>query len=257
MPYNTLTYQKKGNVGVCKIADTLDGKEKVFEFSEELAAFCEKVFEDADIRVMVLTGDKDRFFSMNKDLIEEVACGGKALPHSLPSVAGPVAKIDIPVIAAINGDANGLGLELALACDIRVAAKTACFGFPHIKNGVIPWDGGTQRLSRLVGKAKAMEMILTGDMIDSNQAFSAGLVGKVVEPSELMQTVSNIADKIAAKGPFALKYAKEAVNKGMDLTLNQGLSLEADLYFLLHTTKDRTEGIKAFQEKRDPVFEGR
>jgi enoyl-CoA hydratase/carnithine racemase len=257
MLYNTLIYQKKGNVAVCKIADTLDEKDRVVEFSQELAALCEKVFADADIRVMVLTGDKDRFFSMGMDLIEELTCGSEALPHSLPSVAGSVAKIDIPVIAAINGDANGLGLELALACDIRVAAKTAGFGFPHIKNGVIPWDGGTQRLSRLVGKAKAMEMILTGDMIDSKEAFCAGLVSKVVEPSELMQTVSDMADKIALKGPFALKYAKEAVNKGMDLTLNQGLSLEADLYFLLHTTKDRTEGIKAFQEKRNPVFEGR
>jgi enoyl-CoA hydratase/carnithine racemase len=156
----------------------------------------------------------------------------------------------------IGGDAIGLGLELALACDIRIAADTAHFGFPHIKEGLIPWDGGTQRLSRVVGQAKAMEMILTGEVIDAEEAYRIGLLSKVVPAEELMPVTIDMAREMASKGPIALRYAKEAIQKGMDLTLEQGLRLEADLYFLLHTTKDRTEGITAFREKRTPEFEG-
>jgi enoyl-CoA hydratase/carnithine racemase len=173
------------------------------------------------------------------------------------SVAGPIADLDRPVITGIEGDAIGLGLELALASDIRIAAATAQFGFPHIKKGLIPWDGGIQRLARVVGKAKAMEMILTGGLMDADEARRIGLVSKVVSSEELMPVTMDMAREMASKGPIALRYAKEAIQKGMDLTLEQGLRLEADLYFLLHTTKDRTEGIKAFREKRTPEFEGR
>jgi enoyl-CoA hydratase/carnithine racemase len=161
------------------------------------------------------------------------------------------------VIAAINGDATGQGLELALACDIRVATEASHFGLPHIKKGLIPWDGGTQRLSRLVGSGKTLEMILTGEMIDAQEALRIGLVNKVVPREELMKAVTGLAQEMASKGPIALRYAKEAIHKGMDLTLEQGLRLEADLYLLLHTTKDRSEGIKAFREKKVPRFEGR
>jgi enoyl-CoA hydratase/carnithine racemase len=127
----------------------------------------------------------------------------------------------------------------------------------HILDGDIPWGGGTQRLSRLVGKAPAMEMILTGKMIDAHEAYRIGLVSKVVSSEELTTEATNIAQAIGSKGPIALRYAKEAICKGMDLRLDQGLRLEADLYFLLHTTQDRIEGIRAFQEKRKPNFKGR
>ena len=168
-----------------------------------------------------------------------------------------IASIDRPVISAIDGEVTGLGLELALACDIRIATEISHFGLPHVREGLIPWDGGTQRLSRLVGRSKAMEMILTGEIIDAQEAYRIGLVNRVVPPKELMSLVMDMAREIASKGPVALRYAKEAIHKGMDLTLEQGLRLEADLYFLLHTTKDRTEGIRAFQEKSSPRFEGR
>jgi enoyl-CoA hydratase/carnithine racemase len=151
----------------------------------------------------------------------------------------------------------GQGLELALACDIRICSSKARLGMPQVANGDIPWDGGTQRLARLVGRGKALEMILLGETIDSAEAGRIGLVNQVVPDEKLSETVMLIAGEISKKGPLALRFAKEAIFKGMDMTLEQGLRLEADLYYLLHTTSDREEGVKAFQEKRTPKFEGR
>ncbi len=173
------------------------------------------------------------------------------------SFTEPISKLDRPVVAAISGDAIGQGLELALACDIRIASETSCFGMSHIKSGLIPWDGGTQRLSRLVGKSKALEMILTGEMIEAQEALRIGLVNKVVPKKDLTEVTMKMAKEMASKGPIALRYTKEAIYKGMDMTLEQGLRLEADLYLLIHTSKDRTEGIQAFREKRTPKFEGK
>jgi enoyl-CoA hydratase/carnithine racemase len=172
-------------------------------------------------------------------------------------IAEPIAKIDQPVIAAIQSDALGPGLEMVLACDLRIAAETARFGLPQIKAGLIPGNGGTQRLARLAGRGKALEMILTGETIDAREAYRVGLVNKVAPLQELMSTVMGMAREMASKGSIALRYTKEAVYQGMDLTLEQGLRLEADLYLLIHTTKDRIEGITAFREKRAPKFEGK
>jgi enoyl-CoA hydratase len=151
----------------------------------------------------------------------------------------------------------GQGLELALACDIRIASETSYFGMPHIKSGLIPWDGGTQRLSRLVGRGKALEMILTGEIIDAQEALRIGLVHRVVPKKDLTEVTMKLAQEMASKGPIALRYTKEAVYKGMDMTLEQGLRLEADLYLLIHTSKDRSKGIQAFRAKRTPKFGGK
>ena len=169
----------------------------------------------------------------------------------------PVAKLDQPVIAAIHGNLFGQGLELVLACDIRIASEKSHFGFSHIKAGLIPGDGGTQRLSRLVGKGKALEMILLGETIDAQEAYRIDLVNSVIPSEELMTAVTKMAQEMASKAPISLRYTKEAIHKGMDLTLEQGLHLEADLYLLIHTTRDRTEGIKAFREKKKYQFEGK
>jgi len=171
-------------------------------------------------------------------------------------VAASLASLEKPVIAIINGDALGEGLELALACDVRIAVPDAHFGLPEITTGLIPSDGGTQRLPRIVGRGKALEMILTGEIIDSAEALEYGLVTKIVPADMLTAEAETLAKSIAAKAPVSLRYIKEAINKGMDMTMEQGLRLEADLYFLLHTTADRTEGINAFRQKKPPEFKG-
>lgn len=214
----------------------------------ELDVVCQEVNYDTSVRAAVITGSGAVF-------CRDSAPGrGKQAGFSL---SGPVASLNCPVIAAVNGDATGLGLELALACDIRIAARGARFSLPGIRSGRLPQDGASQRLPRLVGRARAMELMLTGDEISAAEALRIGLVSRVVPAKEVLPAALEMGREMAGKATLALKYCKEAVYKGLDMTLAQGLQLEGDLYFLLHTTRDRTEGITAFKEKRRPMFEGK
>jgi enoyl-CoA hydratase len=242
LPQNTIIYAKTGHVA--RITLNREGAKNVInqEMAQELADICEAVNQDDDIYVVIITGAGEAF------------CGGGEVKAD---VAAEVAAIDKPVIAAVNGEALGEGLELALACDIRITSDKASFGLPQVASGAIPVNGGTQRLPRLIGKGKAMELILTGEVINAQEAFNIGLVSKVVPDENLAAEVEALAMKMASQAPISLRFVKEAVTKGMDLTLDQGLRLEGDLYFLLHTTADRTEGIKAFLEKRKAGFEGK
>lgn len=246
MPYVTIIHTKEDHVARLTLNRPETNNAINQQLAQELEDACSQVNQDNDIYVVIITGAGDKAF-----------CGGSEpeVGRRL-SVAAAVANIDRPVMAAINGDALGQGLELALSGDIRLASDRARFGFPEVGMGLIPMDGGTQRLSRIVGRAKALELILTAEVIDAKEALEIGLVSKVVAPENLAAESEAIARAIATKGPIALRYVKEAVNKGLDLTLEQGLRLEADLYFMLHTTTDRTEGIKAFLEKRRPQFKG-
>ena len=175
----------------------------------------------------------------------------------LPLFADSIDRIDRPTIACITGDAIGKGLELVMACDIRIAAGGSRFGLPQIKEGCIPQDGGTQRLARLVGLGKALEMILTGELIGAEDALRCGLVNRVEPDGQSMKTALAMADDLASKAPVAVRYVREAIYNGMDLTLDQGLRMEEDLYLLLFATHDRVEGINAFKEKRKPLFTGK
>lgn len=172
------------------------------------------------------------------------------------SVTEPIAALEIPVLMGMDGYVLGQVLELALACDIRFATPQSRFGFPEIQAGIIPCDGGTQRLSRLVGKAKALEMMFTAEAIDSKSAWQIGLVNRILEREDLFSGMMGLSREMSLKSPTSFAYVKEAIHKGMDLTLEQGLRLEADLYYLMHTTNDRREGIGAFREKRKPKFNG-
>ena len=218
------------------------------QLAQELAELCQQVNQDEQVVVVIISGAGPSF-CIGSDL--ELA---RAL--SLITPARAVAGIEKPVIAAINGEAMGLGLELALSCDLRIASEEVHLGLPQSSQGTIPWDGGSQRLPRIVGKARALELLLTSRTIDAAEALRIGLINKIVPAKNLLPETQALASQLATKGPIALKYAKEAVNKGLDLTMEQGLRLEADLYFLLHTTADRTEGVRAFLEKRTPRFKG-
>jgi len=251
MLYQTVSLQKADHITVVHLKEIVNDPMGVARLSVELTEISAEITWDEEVRVVVVAG------SLNAGPNRTVSGTGEEEEMKLFSIAEPISKIDRPVIAAIQGDALGQGLEMALACDIRIAAETSRFGLPQIQTGLIPWDGGTQRLTRLVGRGRALEMILTGKTIHAEEAQRMGLVNRVVPPQGLMEVTMKMAREMASKGSIALKYTKEAVYQGMDLTLEQGLRLEADLYLLIHTTEDRTEGIKAFREKRVPKFEGK
>jgi enoyl-CoA hydratase/carnithine racemase len=246
VPYMSINYLKKGHIALITLNRPDVGNAVDLKMVQEMEEVCARINGDGDIYVVSITGAGDAF------------CAGGELDESI-FARGPadfIAGIECPVIAAINGDALGQGLEIALSCDIRLAAEGSHLGLPQASRGIMPVDGGTQRLPRIVGRGKALEMLLTAGVITAEEALEIGLVSKVVPAGSLADEALKLAETIAAKGPLALRYLKEAVIKGMDMTLEQGLRLEADLYFLLHTTNDRTEGIEAFREKRTPEFKG-
>jgi len=256
MSDKALSYEIRNNVCILKIFGPPTSENRDLQLSDRLYNFCEEVNGNGELRVVIVTDASEGALYFQEDIVEDRSITREIPSEKWRSLAEPISKIDRPVIAAITGDAIGQGLELVLACDIRIAAETSHFGLPHVKGDMIPWDGGTQRLSRLVGKGKALEMILTGRQIDCLEAQRIGLVNKIVSLETVLTAAEEMAREMASKGPISLQYTKEAVNKGMDMTLEQGLRLEADLYMLIHTTRDREEGIKAYQEKRQPDFHG-
>jgi enoyl-CoA hydratase/carnithine racemase len=238
-----------GNYVVLDLTDQPAGEVAAAQIAMDMAELCKRIAWDERVRVVVLSfpGGMDRELQTGPYTIDA---------EERLSLAEPVAGLKQPVIAAIRGDALGPGLELALACDIRIGTENSCFGLPQIRQGAMPADGGTQRLPRLVGQGKAMQMVLTGEPISAEEACRLGLVQRIVPPASLMQTATEMARDMAEKSPLSLSYAKEALHKGLDLTLDQGIKMEMDLYLLLFSTTDRIEGITAFREKRKPAFEG-
>ena len=226
----------------------------------ELRAVCEAISQDDDVRLAALTGAGDAFCAGDEEDPAQFADG--ASPEEVRAYLEPrraasfLGGVEKPMIAAINGDALGHGLELALACDIRIASEGARLGMTQIAQGGIPWDGGAQRLARIVGRAWAADMLLNGRVLDAEEALRIGLVHRVVPASELAGCVERMASTMAALAPIATRYAKEVVLKGMDMTLEQGLRLEADLNVILQTTRDRAEGVASFLSRREPTYTG-
>ena len=220
-----------------------------------------RVSTDDEIRVAVLTGAGDRAF-----------CAGADLKNPLPSSDSPAPRefgqdtsdslldgldTDKPLVCAINGHAVGGGLELALACDIRIASSAARLGLPEVKVGTIPGSGGTQLLPRTIGRSHAMHMLLTGELIDAERALAWGLVSEVVAPDEVRERANEIGRTIAANAPLAVRAVKRLVRQGADIPLPTALSMERYAWGLLRDTQDRTEGRTAFREKRPPEYRGR
>jgi len=226
----------------------------------ELKRCFESVADADDVRVVVVTGAGAKAFSAGADIREFVE------PQAPTRFRDARRRVDFraamdrcpqPIIAAIGGFAFGGGLELALACDMRIAAANATLGLTEVNLAIIPGGGGTQRLPRIVGRGKALEMILTGARIPADEALRIGLVERVVPEGQALAAATELARTLAARAPVALRYAKEAVVKGLELPLADGLRLETDLSTLLRTTEDRVEGAKAFLEKRPPRWTGR
>src|SRR6266536_937800 len=226
----------------------------------ELADAVGHIEGDEAVRGVILTGAGSKAFAAGADIAELVGQGpmeGKARALAGQQMMRRLERCGKPVIAAVNGFALGGGCELAMACHLRVASDSAKFGQPEVKLGIAPGYGGTQRLPRLVGKGVALELILTGEPIDAREAYRIGLVNKVVPPAELLPTTERTLRGILALGPLAVRLALEAVDQGLEMTLDQGLLLEANHFGLLAATRDMKEGLTAFLEKRAPRFEGR
>jgi enoyl-CoA hydratase/carnithine racemase len=247
--YCSLTFENHGGYVVLDLTNRAVDAGAVLQTAMDLEDVCTRIAWDEQIRVVVLCFDGS---GDERSPLYRAPIGG-VQPFSL---AGPISALRQPVIAAIRGSALGQWLELALACDIRIGTESARFGLPQISCGSMPSDGGTQRLPRIVGRGRAMQMILTGETIDAEDACRSGLINRVVPASKLLQASTDMARKMAEQSPLSLSYAKEALNKALDLTLDQGIRMEMDLYLLLFSTMDRVEGITAFKEKRKPKFEG-
>ena len=260
--YETILYEKRDRIAII----TINRPERMNAINPQTSfdlytAWCD-FRDDPDLWVAILTGAGEKAFSAGNDLVETARSGREEAP-TRSRLSAPFGgntrgfQSWKPAIAAINGYCLAGGLELALACDIRIAAEHSQFGLPEVTWSLIPGAGGTQRLPRAVPLAMAMDMILTAERIDSTAALRAGLISRVVPLAELMPTALHLAQTICTRGPLAVRAAKESILRGLDMTLEQGLALEALLARNVGHSEDAREGPRAFAEKRKPQFQGR
>jgi enoyl-CoA hydratase len=257
--YETLLVERRERVAIVTINRPEKRNALNIQTRTEGALVLDELREDESVGVVIFTGAGDKAFVAGADIAE--FAGRTALTQRDVmlgrSLFTAIDAFPKPVIAMVNGYCLGGGCELALACDLRIASETASFGQPEINLGIIPGGGGTQRLTRLIGEGKAMEMILTGDIIDAQTAFNLGLVNLVVPAADLAAKTLEIANRIAEKSPIALRMAKEAVKLASRSNLDEGLRREVDLFALCFSSEDKDEGVKAFLEKRKPAFTGK
>ena len=260
MNYENLKLEKKNQIAYITIDRPKVLNALNMQTMGELRDAFTQIKDDAEVRVALLTGAGDKAFVAGADINElqrNNAVEAKAYTHRGQAVLELIENLGKPVIACINGFALGGGCELALACTMRLASENARLGQPEVKLGIIGGYGGTQRLPRLLGKGLALQMLLTGEMISAQEAHRIGLVNEVVPPAQLIARAEEIARKIIANGPLAIQYTLEAVNKGMEMPLAEGLFLEATLFAVACSTEDMKEGTKAFLEKRPAIFKGK
>jgi E-phenylitaconyl-CoA hydratase len=255
-------YEREGHIATITLdrPDALNAIDR--EMNAQLAETWQRFDADADAWVGILTGAGDRAFCAGADLIDLIPdAGAQARAGTLTefNFGGNTRGFESwkPCIAAINGFALAGGLEIALACDLRIAVPRARFGLPEVRWAIIPGGGGTQRLPRLIPAARAMELILTGKQIDAEEALRIGLINQIVEPDQLIPAAHELANALLQNGPLALRAAKQAVLQGLDGTLEDGLQLELDLFGQMLVTDDAEEGPKAFAEKRAPAYQAR
>ncbi len=260
MPYENLLYEKRDRIGFItfnrpKVLNALNRKTM-----EELNQILIAAREDEDVRVLLLTGAGEKSFVAGADISElavQTPVSGRDTALFGQSVLHRLETLGKPSIAAINGFALGGGCEVALACSMRLASKTAKLGQPEVKLGILTGYGGSQRLSRLCGKGVAHELCLTGEMISADEALRIGLVNHVYEPAELLPAAEALAKKIIANAPLAVKFTMEAIERGVEMPLEEGQFLEAALFGISAATEDMREGTRAFLEKRPAQFHGK
>jgi enoyl-CoA hydratase/carnithine racemase len=260
MAYDNLLYEVKDGIAHItfnrpKVLNALNRKTM-----EELDACLAEASRDEAVRALILTGAGEKAFVAGADineLAQHKAVEGKEFSLYGQSVLRKLETMGKPSIAAINGYTLGGGCELALACTLRIAARTAKLGQPEVKLGIMPGYGGTQRLARLCGRGVACQLVLTGEMVSAEEALRIGLVNQVVGPGEAVAAAEAIAKKIIANAPLAVKYSIEAIDRGLEMPQEEGLFLEATLFGLLCATDDMREGTSAFLEKRAPQFKNR
>ena len=258
--FENLLYEVKDGIAFVtvnrpKVLNALDQ----LTMSELLSAF-ESGANDDEVRVVILTGSGEKAFVAGADIKEFTSLspeGGREYALAGQDVLNFIEQLGKPVIAAVNGYALGGGCELALACTLRIASANAVFGQPEVRLGLIPGYGGSQRLSRLVGKGRALEILLSGEQVTAPSALEMGLVNAVVPQGELLEAAEKLARKIMANAPLAVQYCLEAVHRGMEMTQNEGQGLEAALFGMCFSTEDQQEGTRAFLEKRVPNFKGK
>jgi enoyl-CoA hydratase/carnithine racemase len=260
LTFENILYQKKGSIAYI----TLNRPKVLNALSHQtymdLRAALEDTRDDAALRGVILTGAGDKAFIAGADISELATVTAVEAARSSnvgQEVLNLVENLGKPVIAAINGFALGGGCEMAMACTIRVASEAAIFGQPEVKLGLVPGGGGTQRLPRLVGKGRALQIILSGEMIAAQEAYRIGLVNEVVPATEVIARAETILRQILANAPLAIKYSLEAVNKGLEISQSEGQALEAAFFGLCAGTEDKKEGTQAFLQKRAPHFQGR
>jgi enoyl-CoA hydratase len=234
------------------------------QMARELVTACQQIEDDASIRIAIFTGAGEKAFSAGMDLKERAGSDtspierrAQKLSATIHTQSRAVSAISKPTIAVIRGYCVGGGLEFALACDMRIAAEDAKLGLAEVKRGIIPGAGGTQRLARTVGIAKALEICMTGDTVSGSEAERLGLVNHAVPAGEVMKAAEDLANRILKGAPMSVLFIKEAITKGIQLSLDEGFRLESDLSALIGTTEDSKEGPRAFAEKRAPVWKGR
>ncbi len=255
----TILIERRGRVALITInrPDKLNALN--IKTRQETAEALDELRTDDEIRVVIITGAGEKAFVAGADINE--FAGRSAIQQrtvmKAKSIFTAAEDFPKPIIAMINGFCLGGGCELALSCDIRIASDKSRFGQPEINLGIIPGGGGTQRLTRLVGEGKAMQMILTGEMIDAQEAYRIGLVNDVYPADQLESKTMELADKIAQKSPVALAMAKTAVKNAARMNLREGLDQEIDLFALCFSSEDKEEGVRAFLEKRKADFKGR